>query len=269
MRSDLLEKHNLKFAKGQPESQAKKDFECMKLGKPIEKKIASYSSKSDEVIKKAVDFILSEQITSPSSYGQHNVILGKTEIITFPNIMRRQNKTSIFKAYLNETKDDDNKLARNTMFQIMNSITTTDEKVLSAIDYVTSILVNDTCETLHNIVDKFITLQDQQVATSLILATKTFLKHQYCDHVTIDDDDICFHGFEYGLKRQQQHRSDQGCNNCQFPFYTCDTILSMVHESPVESHEMIQDAKKVLMDTRKKFKLYMAHVCKKNHKVNK
>ena len=90
VRSELLQKHSFKFAKGQPEAQAKKDFETMKLGHTIQKTVVSYSNKSDEVIRKAVDFVLSEQFTSPTSFGEHNVVIGKDEKITFPNIMRRQ-----------------------------------------------------------------------------------------------------------------------------------------------------------------------------------
>ena len=263
VRSELLRKHNFKFAKGQPEKQARTDFETLKLGNTIEKTVVSYSSKSDEVIKKAVDFILSEQFTSPTSFGEHDVVIGRDEKICFPNIMRRQSRSSIIKAYLNETQDDSQRLGKNTMFQILNSVTTTDEKVLSAIDYVTSILVNDTCETLQTIIDKCVSIHRQPFATSLVLTSRTFLKHQYCDHIAVENDDICSHSFEYGLKTQQQHRSNYRCNACLFPFYTCHSLLSMVEESPAESHEMIQDAKKVIMDTKEKFKLYMAHVCRK------
>ena len=79
VRSELLQKHSFKFAKGQPEVQAKKDFETLKSGHTIQKTVASYSSKSDEVIEKAVNFILSEQFTSPTSFGEHEVVIGQDE----------------------------------------------------------------------------------------------------------------------------------------------------------------------------------------------
>ena len=93
--------------------------------------------------------------------------------------MRRQSRSSIINAYFNETQDDVQKLGKNTMFQILKSVTTTDENVLSAIDYVTSILVNDTSETLQNIIDKCVCVDKQAFATSLVLGSKTFLNYLY------------------------------------------------------------------------------------------
>ena len=57
--------HGLKIDQGQPEAQARIDFQTLSSGKPIEKKIRSYSHKSENAIKKSVDFILSEQFTVP------------------------------------------------------------------------------------------------------------------------------------------------------------------------------------------------------------
>ena len=151
-RGDLLNLHGPTSAKGQPEIQAKMDFQTLSSGKPIKKKIRSYSHKSENVIKKAVDFILFEQFTVPISYCTHMVTVGKDDIVKFPNIMGKQNLTHIVNAYLSYVENDADNMCRNSMFNIINSITTTDEVLLSAIDYVTSLLMNDTCETLQNMI---------------------------------------------------------------------------------------------------------------------
>ena len=262
-RSALLRKHNMTFARGQPEVQAIKDFEAMKLGNVVEKTVASYSHKSDSVIQKAVDYVLSEKFTAPSSFGMHEVVISANEKISLPNIMRKQSRTEIVAAYKNHTKDEPSRIGRNTMFAIMNATTTCDEKVLMAIDYVTSILVNETCEVLQTIIDRCIHPSLKDTATSLVHTTKNFLKHQYGDHVSIPSDSICFHGLKYGLDTKCQPKSGHNCIQCSFPFYTCDELKKMVISSPCESNDMIQDAKKVIMDIKMKFKLYMAHVCRK------
>ena len=47
-------------------------------------------------------------------------------------------------------------LKKNKIFGIMNSTTTCDKKVLTAIDYLTYLLVKKTCEDLQSINDKCI-----------------------------------------------------------------------------------------------------------------
>ena len=255
--SNILNLRDLKFAKGQPETQAKMDFQALSSGKPIEKKIRSYSHKSENVIKKAVDFILSEQFTVPISYGTHMVTVGKDDVIKFPNIMRKQNRTHIVNAYLSYDENDADSMCRNSMFKIVNSITTTDEVVLSAIDYVTSLLVNDTCETLQKMISACLLTSQRDSATKLVLSARNFLKHQYSDHVTKSDDDICFHGIDYGLRRSMPIRTSHNCSHCKFSFYVCNQLNNMVFNSPMPNQEMISDACKVISDTSKKFKLFM------------
>ena len=57
-RSELIVKHGLTFAKGYSGSQARKDFDMLASGEPIQKILRSFSHKSDTVITQAINFIL-------------------------------------------------------------------------------------------------------------------------------------------------------------------------------------------------------------------
>ena len=116
--------------------------------------------------------------------------------------------TDIVEGYLEEVLLDNDKLCRNTMYQVVGNITTCDEVGLSAIDYVTSSLVNETCEVLQNIISKCIESKLQDEATKLLLSARNFLKHQFADHVSILFDNICYHSVQYGLSKSSPNRTN-------------------------------------------------------------
>ena len=263
-RMQLIEKHNVKFGTGQPEILARADYNLLIEGKNLEKKKYSYSSKSDKTIKTAVDFVLSDKFSIPTSYGTHEVYLGDKETITFPNIMRAQTRTIIIDSYLRHTKNQPH-LGRKTMFEILRHITSTDEVILTAIDYVTSLLVNEPCEVLQSMIDKCLHPSKQVYASSIVLCARNFLKHQYADHVSRSNEavPICYHGIDYGLLKDGLARTSHDCCACKFPFYSTSKLKELVKQSPSSDKEMIDDAIKVIDSTTEKFALYMGHVCRK------
>ena len=263
-RMQLIAKHDVKFATGQPEILARSDYNLLIEGKNLEKKKYSYSTKSDKTIKTAVDFILSEKFSIPTSYGTHEVYLGNNETITFPNIMRAQARTIIIDSYLRHTMNMPH-LGRKTMYEILRHITSTDEVTLTAIDYVTSLLVNEPCEVLQSIIDKCLHPSKQTYATSIVLCARNFLKHQFADHVSRSNENeaICYHGIDYGLLKEGLPRTSHNCCACKFPFYCTSKLKELVTQSPLSDKEMIDDAVKVIDSTTEKFGLYMGHVCRK------
>ena len=263
-RMHLIDKHNVKFGTGQPEILARADYNLLIEGNKLEKKKYSYSSKSDKTIKSAVDFVLSDRFSIPTSYGTHEVYLGDKETITFPNIMRAQTRTIIIDSYLRHTKNQQH-LGRKTMYEILRHITSTDEVILTAIDYVTALLVNEPCEVLQSIINKCLHPSKQVYATSIVLCARNFLKHQYADHVSRSNEvvPICYHGIDYGLLKDQLPRTSHDCCACKFPFYSTSKLKELVRQSPSSDKEMIDDAIRVIDSTTEKFALYMGHICRK------
>ena len=78
--------------------------------------------------------------------------------------------------------------------------------MLNSIDYVTNMLVNESCEILQDIIENAISNQHRDQCTIFVVVTKNFLKNQFKNHITIDDDKVCFHGFQYALSRRIAYR---------------------------------------------------------------
>ncbi len=134
--------------------------------------------------------------------------------------------------------------------------------MLTSIDYVTSMLVNETCETLQNIIDKAVTNEHRDECTTYVKVAQIFMKYQFKNHVSKDDDDYCFHGFLYALSRDYINRENNNDNGCKFPFFVCDHIKQLVINNDfIESdrEHIRKDAVQVIDDIARKFKLFLAH----------
>ena len=131
---------------------------------------------------------------------------------------------------------------------------------MNAIDYVTSTLVNETCEVLQDIVERIIVPINQDHASNMIHTLKYFLKHRYASHSLHDNGDICYHGVTHGLSKNAEPQINIQCPEYKFPFYACDQLKRMCSSSICEN-KLRDDALGVIDDTAEKSKLYMAHVC--------
>ena len=67
--------------------------------------------------------------------------LSKSEIIQLPSLTRKKTRLEIYNDYA-KLYNDDNIISRATIFKLMNHLTSNDEGILTAIDYVTAMLVN-------------------------------------------------------------------------------------------------------------------------------
>ena len=100
--------------------------------------------------------------------------------------------------YKELTKDDDDRLKSTSFYNLCNLLSTNDDAILSSIDYVSDLLVNETCETLQKIVERLIPTEFQTKCTKFISIAKNFMKNQYKDRIMMDDN-CCFHGLKYAL----------------------------------------------------------------------
>ena len=258
----LMSVHDFKFASGRARMRARQDIAKLLDGEKLSVPTRHVKRVSDNVITKVVDFILSSNNVVPNSYGVKNIRLGSDEIITLPKLQRKNTRIKIYEDYKDNTINDEYSLSRETFYRIINKCTAHDQVSLSAIDYVTSTLVNETSEVLQNIVDKVIVPINRLQASNMIHSAKYFLKHKYSSHCVRAGDDICYHGLKYGLtKFPNDEKSSTDCSGCKFPFYVCKQLKEMCLASP--AHDSLrEDAVQVINDTSEKFKLYMAHVCR-------
>ena len=260
---NLLEKHGFTFATGRLRKAAKSDFETLKAGHKLSTRTQGHCRVSLVVLEKAVSFILSEHNVVARSYGTITVKLSQREIIEIPCLMRKKTRSDIYRDYVNLTENDESCISRTTLFELMNHLTQDDQSMLSAIDYVSSILVNEPCETLQDIIDRLFAPLHQRQMSKLVQSAKHFLKHKYKSHV-MQTDDICYHGLNYALGRQCSNRTNHHCNSCKYPFYACWKLQEMIDLSTlaeITPDEKV-DAKIVVEDISEKFALYMAHAAR-------
>ncbi len=109
------------------------------------------------------------------------------------------------------------------MHNLLNLLTSTDQASLYAIDYVTSLLVNETSEVLQDIIDKLLYKKLAQQSSEMLSVAAYCLKHNYKHHDLLENDDICYHGLKHALSKQnptsaQVDKSSHSCNACRFPF---------------------------------------------------
>ena len=221
------------------------------------------SAHCEEVLHKAVNFILSKNNVVSISYGTKKVKLSKYEIIELPSLTRKRSMHDIFKAYMGTIKDNEKSICRASMFKLMGYLTNHDEAVLIAIDYVSAILINEPCELLQYIIDKVICPSKQKHITHLLHSAKHFLKHKYKSHVVIEDD-ICYHRLQYCLGRSLTTKLNNNCQSCKFPFYVCSQLVELVKDesSMCVDNAQRDDALEAINHASQKFELYMAHAAR-------
>ena len=181
--NDLMKRHDFKFAKGRARMRAREDANTLLSGLRLPIDQRHVVRVDDDVVHKVVDFILSSKNVVPNSYGIKQVKLSRDEIIVLPKLQRKNQRIKIYEDYkVMSSSFNQYSICRQTFYQIINKITAYEQVSLSAIDYVTASLVNETCEVLDNIVEKVVIPTDQQKASDMIHSAKYFLKHQYNSH---------------------------------------------------------------------------------------
>ena len=179
-------------------------------------------------------------------------------------------------------------------FTITKSLTQSDTKIISCVDYVLGNLVNDSVERLQSIIDwMFAPESKQKDETSILLFyVRHFLKVEYDKHIKTEDGDG-FHSLSHSLSKKDpkdnskcrdstcqvcKHGTTQvQCNGCLFPFWFCNHLYShlakvqdlnssrqinennsALYNSSLEQ-SMITDAKRAVTDCCEKFFFFMRH----------
>ena len=121
----------------------------------------------------------------------------------FPRIERKKIRKQLWDEYTLYTKEDDQRIKKSTFYEIAKRVTSSDKAILKAIDYVSTILVNEPIEVLQDILSKMVDDSSTEFDTiqSWISIAKNFLKHQYTLYIDKTDSDICFHGINYALSK--------------------------------------------------------------------
>ena len=246
------------------------DSQAILEGLELIKPIQTRARVEEAVVIEAVSWILSPVNVGVLSWGTKVVKLSEQESVTLPCVTRRKTQKHMFDDYCKVFERQAKILGRSTFYQIMKEITGGEEKIFTAVDYVTGVLVHDSIEMLQKISDNFVHNNVDKVTLSRQLElVRNFIKQQYDSHVQIENDNGDTHGIEYGLKQLHPEKEINAavrvetCNGCRFNviFFTalCDKIKATGEGNPVKSQDTIKEALMVVSDIQQKLELYRVH----------
>ena len=247
------------------------DSQAILEGLELIKPIQTRARVEEAVVIEAVSWILSPVNVGVLSWGTKVVKLSEQESVTLPCVTRRKTRKHMFDDYCKVFERQAKILGRSTFYRIVKEITGGEEKIITAVDYVTGVLVHDSIEMLQKISDDFVHNNLDKVTLSRQLElVRNFFKQQYDSHVQIENDNVDTHGIEYGLKKLHPEKEINAavrvetCNGCRFNvvFFTalCDKIKATGEGgNPVKSQDTIKDALMVVSDIQQKLELYRVH----------
>ena len=148
-------------------TQAKTDYKTMIQGKNVTETEYIRKCIDNNLVSDAVKFILYKANIATVSWGNIDVVLSENETVVLPKITRRASAKILWDQYLEYSlKSGDQYIKRSTFYEILRIITRSDQKLLSSVDYVQSLLVNDSLENLQQMIDDIIDDQEEKNALS-------------------------------------------------------------------------------------------------------
>ena len=120
---------------------------------------------------------MSDANVSSVSWGSKVVLSQSIGHVTLLKLTRKTPIHHMYVKYKELIKNDDDRLKSTSFYNICNILSTNDDAMLSSIDYVSGLLVNETCETLQEIVERLIPTEFQTKCTKFISIAKNFMKN--------------------------------------------------------------------------------------------
>ncbi|CAB9519427.1 unknown protein [Seminavis robusta] len=256
---------------------ATQDFELAGGGKALIPPPITRKRVSDLTLTHALMVMLSTDNVGLWSWGTKTVNVSSRngqlkDRFELPKVFTRRSKQDIYYHYKATFEGDDvdrpnwKPIGRTLFMEILSLVVSGDSGMLTAVDYVTSMLLHDTCNLLLRIIGDMLA-SDQGIVekfTTWLEVTRNFLKVQYIEHARMDEDnECCSHGLQHALGQPDNYatmyysdieeNSDAGfkldgvdettaddetppsisCNACKFPFF----FLHNLEEAVKEHHQ--------------------------------
>ena len=172
---------------------------------------------------------------------------------------------SLFRQY--HLENNDKYVKQTTFYAMMNTMTRSDLKSISSVDYVESLLVTDTFENIQNMIDDMITdTTESEFLSDYLTSLFTFLNYGYKQHAIRVNDDCTTHCLSFILGNSTRrcilnnNKTRITCTECKFPCYTINKIKdNIIRNSTISNVNNINDCLNELDDALDMFVIYMGH----------
>ena len=237
------------------------DFKALVQGAILKKTSSARERFIKDHVETAVKFILCQENISTLSWGHRTIQLSATESVQLPALVRRKTPKVLYASYC-ENIPLDQQIGRTSFHEIVKILAPAGDRLLTAVDYVTGVLVNDQFDILQDILERFAKSEDiLKTLTWYSTLSRNFLKCQYDNHACMEHDDISTHGIRYGLALHYDGPLKEGrCSACDF----VNNVLKLVRDqiepwSANTPQDVVDDAKRVMDDIENKLELYRGH----------
>jgi hypothetical protein len=243
--------------------EARKKKKSLIVGVELVKQSRSVEQYKPNSVKKAVDYILSEDNIQILSWGTKKLMIGQQEY-TIPKLCRKKIPTNILRGYREKYPDEDgidedgkiitglheDSIGDISFLKIVSTLTFNDTRSATAVDYATGILLYDNFDMVKRVIK---TLVDQETKDAFLVEAEKvilFLKSKFPKHITKDGENISGHKLEYGLcGKNYPNESPQTCIDCQKPFKFFHKLMLDVH---AQHHNLLKECQHKVL-------LYMGH----------
>jgi len=260
----------------------KEDFDLLMNGDVLHKTEQTRCKINEEVVAEAVSLILHKDHIVTTSWGQREFDLSNTEKVILPMLCRKVSPHTLWQTYSTTCDNKKWRINRSTFYNLVKDLTSSGREIVKSVDYVQALLVAEPIEILQQIIESLVHSTEKETLSRYLTATATFLKTRYQKYVLTCDDGCVTHDLKFVLERQSKfdntiktHEKSDGisCLQCRFPYFMCHKIKGSIttshtpnsntddnsNNTNTEFNDKIMDAKYVIEECERKFKLFMAH----------
>lgn len=206
-------------------------YSWLAKGNPIEAAVVSRVKYDPFVVKRAVKFILRDEIVQRISWGTKRIELDGCEI-DFPKLVRKKIKQQIVRDYVEYYPEQVDRLGNSSFMKLVKALTASDMKAKAAVDYASGVLLYDNFVMIRKI-----------APIPLVDAMEAYLKGSYEKH----------------LLTCAATNPDNAFDNTKTIIISCD-ICSTVHKGMAYIKQSTDEIHHELLgDCAHKIKLYQTH----------
>jgi len=247
---------------------AYQDYNRMASGEELTSAKYSRIRYDEDVLRKAVKFILSSSNVGKVSMGTRTIKLSSAEEHTLPRLIRRKPRKDIYQAYIESTETP---LSSGTFYNLVKLLTVSSSGAPKSIDdVICGLLVLDPVAQLQRIIDELIpTEEKREELTDRLESMCYFLKSEFKTHCINERGNTgqCAQLLEFSLQNppgETGGTSDQEtyrCVPCSFVQHVLGSLQRELETCAQKNQESrAVEALEVLRYSQKRFEGYQSHV---------